>query len=940
MSFKNNFVLAGGFFIIGLLILLSSLSLSTLAFAQAEVVPVVDESQGFSIESQLYVGHVFLDKKSYKLGEDLSGTFSLHNTGSQPATNVRYEIQLVEILEDEGFQTPSHPIDSSELSEPFVMEPGQIGLGFSYKLPDVMPAGNLGILVQLYVSETIPSTYEFIPVEIEGLRQVFFTQNPALLVGDDAPYNIQAGPTIEKEEPMAFIVSVTNTESSPVSLTGTLSIFQGSTVDGKAVSVENIETVTLAANQQQTLGHEISAQNLEPGVYTILFQLKDGTGVVRGLPVEGRFIVAGLQPKISAVTYNTSDFTEVDKFIVGVEYTDVPFNIRLNDEGESMDPRAEAVFNTGLDGVGYPLVEGMSVSVILSDPDTGEFIASETKKFSGSARTDLVFDAIYDRTKIKIDTTLSKGDEIVDVDSFIIPVISGEKKMFDFNILLYGLGAVLLLAIIIILLVKVLKNKNNTNNTIISSLALIIATGSIGLALYAEPGQETEAWTVVNHIALWNPIIHSPKPPSVIKYRPSQNMRFYGQVSWAYCTNDGYGSVHGQLTNPVLHGQPHTGFTSINTLLADPDAVVWVPAWSGLRGSGGGAWNMGANCRGATWVTDPVTQLDNTNNQSQAASVILARGGGANIPRGRWVYPQPCMVAIPGHPYRTRFGQYARSFVAPETPGTYSFLYRMGVHGPRGNHYTSGQVIFAVEDPLTNDICGNIEGVQTQVPVGYIQSVSPLGGLQCLPGDTIPMNCSVSSPQIAINQSVTYTASTVLPSKFTWYSGRSVAQPVIKEEEGRTVSYLTESYNRAGLYRRTVKAENENGIAHCTMNVTVMNADDFGDAGVITDANQQIFVDEDGEVWLLDPRLPNANIDFNLADGLTNDMCTATWNASDVLTCWLYKNNQRGDMPIDKSGTKQLTPGTYRIGCLQGKDGAKVFSEYKQCIANPNLREI
>nr|MBP9763425.1 hypothetical protein [Candidatus Paceibacterota bacterium] len=63
------------------------------------------------------------------------------------------------------------------------------------------------------------------------------------------------------------------------------------------------------------------------------------------------------------------------------------------------------------------------------------------------------------------------------------------------------------------------------------------------------------------------------------------------------------------------------------------------------------------------------------------------------------------------------------------------------------------------------------------------------------------------------------------------------------------------------------------------------------------------------------------------------------WSTENTLACWLYKNNERFEK-IELSGRMDLQPGKYKIMCMQSKDGARIYSEEKSCLKNPDFREI
>jgi len=84
---------------------------------------------------------------------------------------------------------------------------------------------------------------------------------------------------------------------------------------------------------------------------------------------------------------------------------------------------------------------------------------------------------------------------------------------------------------------------------------------------------------------------------------------------------------------------------------------------------------------------------------------------------------------------------------------------------------------------------------------------------------------------------------------------------------------------------------------------------------------------------------PDGEVSFDLKNGLTNNKCVATWEASYVSSCSLLRNGIEFMEGIDTAGELELSPGVYQIKCNQLKDGA-VLSSKKSCVMNPNIREV
>ncbi|MBP9763650.1 MAG: hypothetical protein KBD10_02805, partial [Candidatus Pacebacteria bacterium] len=255
-----------------LLILLISFSINT-THAQSD--PEIPNELGTTVEPELFVGEIFFDKVSHEPGDIVNGVFQLHNIGQKAATNVRYGIELVELYDLNGFDMPAQPIDTSDKSEPFNVESGLQGLSFTYSLPLNIPTGKIGILVQMYDSEGIPSAMNYVPITIsEAERQNFLKQYPVIVVGDDAPYDVQAGPTVEKEEPVIFVAGLQSAEENDLELFGEVSLYKGPSADNNSIFKDKTQNLILKSKELNSIQYEIPVKDLEPGVYTLIFQLK------------------------------------------------------------------------------------------------------------------------------------------------------------------------------------------------------------------------------------------------------------------------------------------------------------------------------------------------------------------------------------------------------------------------------------------------------------------------------------------------------------------------------------------------------------------------------------------------------------------------------------------------------------------------------------------
>lgn len=288
-------------------------------------------------------------------------------------------------------------------------------------------------------------------------------------------------------------------------------------------------------------------------------------------------------------------------------------------------------------------------------------------------------------------------------------------------------------------------------------------------------------------------------------------------------------------------------------------------------------------------------------------------------------------------------GNFARQFTAPAAAGKYWFKYKVGVYTNQGtSKYTEGVAVFKV---LPRDLCANIPGRQPIVTSNYFQTINAQGQPICLEYGDRTLICKASKNPIIPNENVTFTAQTASGQlgDFAWYNGGSTYGAVIKTDTNTAQSNYARSYSAPGTYLVSVLTRIDGAIDKCVMGVTVQGEGeeqvklDEGNGAFDIDESR-IFIDGD-EIFYLDPSAGDGVIDFNISAGFTNNTCKMTWDAQNVLKCDLYKNEQFFEK-IEKKGELDVSPGIYKIKCLQLKDGAEISSDSLICRKNPNVREV
>jgi hypothetical protein len=437
-----------------------------LVFAQAQEEEYVASDQ----EMQLFVDDISIATNNFRPGEIVSGTFKLHNVGATVISDVRYRIELVTLFEEEGFTFPSEALHASPISEGFLLPRGAETISFAYTLPKQIPDTRLGLLVQTYVAQNTPSAYEFIEFSVIGGATSFLPKQATVVINGDEVFELLEGPTVEKNETVQVETMVENDTATTVSLTPTLQIFAGPHTNSKIILEKQLPLVTIPAGDTATSVYDMPVATEEPGVYTALISYTS-VDDVSVTPLEARYIISGLRPKLESVTYNVVDVINADNvFEIYVKYMDTPINMRKNADGTFKDPRAEAFFSSNAGSVPVG-VSDMAAEVRLSDALTGELLYEETLPFEeGSVDVIARISELVAVTDVLVEVSLLEKGEIIDTYTNTLTLKAAEKKNFFLDlwnnhpmaVLALGLGA-LFIIILGVLLVHFRKTPVVTN---------------------------------------------------------------------------------------------------------------------------------------------------------------------------------------------------------------------------------------------------------------------------------------------------------------------------------------------------------------------------------------------------------------------------------------------------------------------------------------------
>lgn len=846
-------------------LLFNLFSISQKVFSQTEESYFLDD-QGTTVFPQLYVNDISFDKVAVTGGE-LTGAFYLHNVGQQTASNVSHQASIVTLEEKNGFFYPIDIVFTGNFSQKYTVPQGKHTKNFNIKIPDAIPSGyKMGLFIETFVDDQ-PDTYDVIPVDIKSNH------------GSD---------TDDSAKTVEFIT-----------FNGELNINDEKFFPLEGPTLQEGENINLSVEVSKSASYSEVVPNLS---------------IYAGNKVEGDSVFV-LNPKVLNLNSKTS---VKDIYSLPVDLEPGVYTARLyytDKEGNAVSsildaryiipglkPKIGTITYNNLD---QNLIDSFDVTVYYSDiplsarmdkdgrfidPRAADvFVKDGEKEFIGVENN--LINGISLSVSLK-DTATGKKIDYKTVDDFAVSL--SNPVIFNFKPISNTESVTVVVRMdkdgefvdqkesVIRVTPKNSKNIFSTffENTLVMYGGLVLVTLLlIGIALKILKSNKKNIKTD-SLLAAILIVCASLMMSAFIIFNPSQTQA--GQVYLGRAT----------VTSPK------------------PPAVESYEGGSRINFSARYSFTYCANvmpaAKGAISYPVPVDQPHTAFGPETSSDVTLASATGNSNAQ-----------------YRYSFGSiYSQEFTAPTAPGTYKFKYKVGIRNAQHtDRFIVGEAMFLVTAP---DVCTNIDGFQEDPPEGYFKGSDSSGRSVCLDGDMI---CRVSSNNINVGDTVSFTATTRdgLKGDFAWYRGPNTKVGLISEDEKVTRSFITRTYDSAGVHQVSALFTDKNGDTDsCTVGVTV---------------HDPVAENDGGDVVFLNPNAPAGVINLNLDKSITNTTCNATWTATHVVGCQLFNNNEPVE-DVGVTGSKDVRPGSYEVRCLQVKDGAVAKSATRVCRQNPDLMEI
>lgn len=261
--------------------------------------------------------------------------------------------------------------------------------------------------------------------------------------------------------------------------------------------------------------------------------------------------------------------------------------------------------------------------------------------------------------------------------------------------------------------------------------------------------------------------------------------------------------------------------------------------------------------------------------------------------------------------------------------------------------YTWQMIPTTTDCPPLDDVCSDIDGIQTTPPDGHISDPNgtcPLGG-----DTTLSISCAPDSNTLTIAKDssstgpVTFKATVsngTAPYTYTWYDPFTNSSPSqIQTSSSKTNSYFLSSISNPGNtkeFRKELKVK----VTDAAGNTKEILQNCFV---VITDENK-------GGPLGTEPTIESFSFSPSIGDSI-NNKCPLILKATNVTECKLTRNgvnlftvSTTSPNIIDINSTNKLlykyVIGTYRVSCT-GTDGTtKAYPDSRTCSPNPRFGEF
>jgi hypothetical protein len=489
---------------------------------------------------ELYVKDITLEKSEYKSGDTVSGSFVIFNSKEINVPDAYYEVMLVGDYLANGL---AGVVYDRVLKGPvYVAGKEEKKITFTYILPPAIAGDKLGIQIGARTSAGIPLGWSDGFLKVTGGLPTLTISSTTVMV-DGKNFGLQNGPTIYVNGTGKLSVVLSSNSSENISVTPKVAIYNrtvGTTLLSE-VSLPVINIIAQKPQQNYNLNFDLPTFEYKAGVYAGRLDLVDAQGVKRAPSIDFRYIIAGDIFTIQSVSVDKEAVKKGEEVKLTVGFTGSTYDI------------------TTLKATG---AEEADITIELFD-QSGKSIANHTElvNFNKVQNQAFTLKAERDADTLAVKIVVSKNGKVLTTYNSVLsanfPV--EEKGLSVWQISLYSILAVLIIAIFFLLLRK--KNKN-----VITPVAMILVLfGMFGLANFTLAYTVTEDWKA--DASYYSPGITMSGPYE--NQQVTAGARFYttGNTVTTFCDNDYQdvritATLRGTTQTQSVYKQTQTGVLS------------------------------------------------------------------------------------------------------------------------------------------------------------------------------------------------------------------------------------------------------------------------------------------------------------------------------------------------------------------------------------------
>ena len=388
------------------------------------------------VGTSLYVTDLSLNKGTYSPGEEVTGSFIVHNINSFDVNDANYVVSLAADYIDGGI--PSNLIDSSDRIElPFMTTKSRTTVNFTYKLPTVVGGNDFGINVRSILDSGLELGWDDALFNMVGESLSLVDIKSASILVLEEHFAVGTGPTVYPEDGATLEVIFSNpTEEIEV----TPHIIIKSQFNNNVVHDKKLEKITLIANSDLEYSFLLPVEYI-PGVYLGELQLLDSNGINRISNLQFRYIVGGEIGTIQNINTNTLAVKKGDVLPLSINVTGTPIDIVRASVDDSED-------NAKLD-------------ITIKDGESDKVVGSSSLDLEALNNKTHDIDIIIKKSveNIVIEAVLLGSDNQI-LDEYTVSLPAGELPEGD-NMLINSILIIVGLIVIIVTAIMVKKKLIN-----------------------------------------------------------------------------------------------------------------------------------------------------------------------------------------------------------------------------------------------------------------------------------------------------------------------------------------------------------------------------------------------------------------------------------------------------------------------------------------------